>query len=180
MNLCFKLTDAKNKKINDFIIQCKKELESFYADDIILPNVFLVQSRRQQTYPTVKAGGIVVKEKNGQKFVLLVYRKKENDWSFPKGHVEPGEEIKDTVLREMEEETGLKTEIIKELAPNEYTNSKTGEKVITHMYLLKIAAGDLKPEYEGDEVLLVKFDEVGDRLSYDNLKEYFDRVKNEL
>lgn len=128
----------------------------------------------------IKAGGIVVKEDGGQKFVLLVYRKKENDWSFPKGHVESGEEIQETVLREMEEETGIKTEIIKELAPNKYINSKTGDETITHMYLLKSVTDNLKPEYEGDKVEWVKFDEVRNRLSYDNLKEYFDKVKSEL
>jgi len=129
---------------------------------------------------TIKAGGIVVKKENGQKFILLVYRKKEDDWSFPKGHVEPGEEIKNTVLREMEEETGLKTGIVKELAPNEYVNSKTGEEVVVHIYLLNVVAGDLLPEHEGDQVEWVGCDEVRDRLSYDNLKEYFDSIKNRL
>lgn len=129
---------------------------------------------------TAKAGGIIIKEENGQKFVLLIYRKKENDWSFPKGHVEPGEEIRKTALREIEEETGLKTEIVKELVPNEYKNSKTGEEVSVNMYLLKVMAGNLKSEYEGDEVEWARFDEVRDKLSYENLKEYFDSVKNIL
>lgn len=128
----------------------------------------------------IKAGGIVIKEDGGQKFILLVYRKKENDWSFPKGHVEPGEEIQKTVLREIEEETGLKTEIVNELEPNKYIDSKTGDATITYMYLLRAITNDLKPEYEGDEVEWVKFDEIRDRLSYDSLKEYFDIVKSEL
>lgn len=129
---------------------------------------------------TIKAGGIVIKEENGQKFVLLIYRKKENDWSFPKGHVEAGEEIQKTALREIEEETGLKTEIKKELLSNEYINSKTGEEVVVRMYLLKIISEDMKPEHEGDKIEWVKFNEVRNRLSYDNLKEYFDSIKNRL
>ncbi|MFA5133679.1 MAG: NUDIX domain-containing protein [Patescibacteria group bacterium] len=132
------------------------------------------------TGKTIKAGGILIKEENGQKFILLIYRKKENDWSFPKGHVEPGEEIRKTALREIEEETGLQTEIMKELPPNEYTNSKTGEETVTHMYLLRAITDNLKPEHEDDRVEWVKLDEIKDRLSYDNLKEYFDRVKGEL
>ena len=38
---------------------------------------------------TEKSGAIV--EKNSGSEVLLVYRAKHDDWSFPKGHVEDGE-----------------------------------------------------------------------------------------
>jgi 8-oxo-dGTP diphosphatase len=128
----------------------------------------------------IKAGGIVVKEDDGQKFVLLVYRKKENDWSFPKGHIENGESIKETIAREMEEETGLKIDFIKELPSNEYVNSRTGDKTITHMFLLKPISGDIRPEHESDQVEWMSLENVRERLSYDNLKEYFDKIKKEL
>ncbi|PIR66605.1 MAG: hypothetical protein COU51_03055 [Parcubacteria group bacterium CG10_big_fil_rev_8_21_14_0_10_36_14] len=133
-----------------------------------------------QKSKTIKAGGIVIKKEGEQKLVLLVYRKKENDWSFPKGHVEPGEEIKDTVMREMKEETGLKVNFVKELVPNKYKNTKTGDETITHMFLLKPVSGEIKPEHEGDKVEWVALNDVRERLSYDNLKEYFDGIRGEL
>lgn len=45
---------------------------------------------------------------NGNKYLLQDRRK--NDWkgyTFPGGHIEPGESIVDAVIREMQEETGL-------------------------------------------------------------------------
>src|SRR5882757_4202225 len=38
-------------------------------------------------------------------YLLLDYGK---HWDFPKGHVEKGEELTQTALRELEEETGIK------------------------------------------------------------------------
>lgn len=39
--------------------------------------------------------------------VLLVHRKRWHDWSWPKGKVDPGEELVATAVREVAEETGL-------------------------------------------------------------------------
>ncbi|MFC1647986.1 bis(5'-nucleosyl)-tetraphosphatase [Nanoarchaeota archaeon] len=41
----------------------------------------------------------------GKLFLLLHYTK--GHWGFPKGGVEPGEEEKETALRELKEETGI-------------------------------------------------------------------------
>lgn len=127
-----------------------------------------------------KAGGIILKEENEQKYILLVYRKKENDWSFPKGHMEEGESVKETISREMEEETGLKVDFVKELPVNEYINSRTGDKTETYIFLLTPVSETIKPEHVGDQVEWVPLNQVRERLSYDNLKEYFDKIKGEL
>jgi 8-oxo-dGTP pyrophosphatase MutT (NUDIX family) len=53
------------------------------------------------------AGGIVW-DKNGEgRRVALVHRDKYDDWSLPKGKPEPGEEIGETALREVQEELGI-------------------------------------------------------------------------
>ena len=55
-----------------------------------------------------KAGCILVNLEN--KKIALVLRK--GDYSFPKGHLEDGETIKECAIRETIEETGHEVEIL--------------------------------------------------------------------
>ena len=52
---------------------------------------------------TEKAGCFLIKKET--KEIALIYRKKQEDYSFPKGHVENGESLKDAAIRETAEET---------------------------------------------------------------------------
>lgn len=117
-----------------------------------------------------KAGAIILNQ-NGTKAVLL-YRGNHNDWSFPKGHVEPGENQFDTMLREIKEETGVIGKVISPLPDMEYLNSK-GDGVRLHMYLLRAETEKLIEEHEGDKLEWIDLNEVTDKLTYQNLKGYF-------
>jgi len=125
---------------------------------------------------TLKGGGIVFKEENNKIYILMVYRANHNDWSFPKGHIEPGENIKETVIREILEECGIEAEIIKELLPNKYFNTKSNEETICHMFLLKPKTFNIKPENKRDKVEWVLLNQVREKITYNNLKIYFDKI----
>lgn len=56
-----------------------------------------------------KAGAIIVSKSDENKIVLL-HSGKQNDWSFPKGHIEEGEDPTGAMIREIKEETGLLVE----------------------------------------------------------------------
>lgn len=66
-------------------------------------------------YPWIThAGGVVFRVKDGVKEYLLVGPKKDvpDEWVLPKGHHERHEKIRDTALREVAEETGVKARVI--------------------------------------------------------------------
>jgi 8-oxo-dGTP pyrophosphatase MutT (NUDIX family) len=79
--------------------------------------------------PVEKAGGGLVYNQNGE--VLFIYRNKK--WDLPKGGIEKGEEIEQTALREVEEETGVgKLKIIRKLGKTYHIFKRNGR------YKLKI------------------------------------------
>ena len=54
------------------------------------------------------SGGIVFRMSKDQKDIeILLIQDSKNRWTIPKGHIEPGENAKQTAIREIGEETGL-------------------------------------------------------------------------
>lgn len=60
----------------------------------------------RQIREETSAGGIVFRLERGRPRYLLI-RDSYDNWGFPKGHLEPGEEPEAAALREVGEETGL-------------------------------------------------------------------------
>lgn len=52
-------------------------------------------------------GAFIYKIENNEILFLLVYSKRNNEWGFPKGHIEPNETEIETAKREIKEETGI-------------------------------------------------------------------------
>jgi 8-oxo-dGTP pyrophosphatase MutT (NUDIX family) len=61
---------------------------------------------RDQAKEERSAGGVVFRMHAGQPLFLLI-RDSYQNWGFPKGHIEPGEQADDAARREVSEETGL-------------------------------------------------------------------------
>jgi 8-oxo-dGTP pyrophosphatase MutT (NUDIX family) len=70
------------------------------------------------------AGGLVCRRVRGEWTVCLAGRRihpgSDLVWILPKGHVEEGERMEETALREVREETGLEAEIIDRLGDVTY------------------------------------------------------------
>ena len=54
------------------------------------------------------AGGII---RNDSSEFLVIHRPKYDDWSFPKGKLDNGENLEECALREVHEETGFQCEL---------------------------------------------------------------------
>ena len=119
-----------------------------------------------------KAGTVLVDLKNRK--VGLVYRTRQQDYSFPKGHVENGETAEECALRETEEETGRKAKIIFQL-PNLTYQSKSEGEIIVYMFFAE-DLGSSETEFDEslkENLVWVDFEKVNDTLTYNKLKDFW-------
>jgi 8-oxo-dGTP diphosphatase len=93
------------------------------------------------------AGGLILR---GGK-VLLVHRPKYDDWSFPKGKCHDGESDQACALREVEEETGLRCELLDELGGTSYRDGKGRPKTVRY-WRMRALDGEFVPHGEVDEI----------------------------
>jgi 8-oxo-dGTP diphosphatase len=107
------------------------------------------------------AGGVVLRDGA----VLLVHRPQYDDWTLPKGKLEPGESWEDAARREVEEETGLDCEPGGEVGRTFYDDSRGRSKEVR--YFRMEPEGDPEPRNEVDEVRWVALADAPGLLSYD-------------
>ncbi len=127
-----------------------------------------------------KAGCILINKEI--KKIGLVYRKKLNDYSFPKGHLEENETLSECAVRETTEETGRDCKLIsdKEIGVIEYTNYEG--QIKTYMFLAfdKGKTNKKIAEKDKEELVWVNYNEVESKLSYQNLKDFWNKVKEKV
>jgi 8-oxo-(d)GTP phosphatase len=123
--------------------------------------------------PPIAAAGVVVSRKGE---VLLVHRPKYDDWSFPKGKVDPGEHVTTAAVREVAEETGLDIRLGPPLSTQRYTvrNGQERTKLVSYWTGRVIGGDDVatyQPNAEIDAVEWVSIDKAPDWLTYDRDRE---------
>lgn len=129
------------------------------------------------------AGGIVLK-KDGKKIeVLVAQHSQHHGWVFPKGligdHVK-GEKKEDTAIREVEEETGIKANIVKGLPPVTYWYVFEGEKIkkTVYYFLMEYVSGNIeKRDMEMENVEWLPIEEVERRLTYKSDKKVWQETR---
>ena len=142
-----KKSDLKNSLIIDpellqnldlLKLLTKKKINSFgvFSNEFeIIINVF------KKKFPEIiAAGGKVI---NNKSEILFIYRNKK--WDLPKGKVEKNENISQTALREVEEETGIKNLSIIKPLDKTYHIFKRGRK----NYLKTTYWFEMKSDYNG-------------------------------
>ncbi len=116
--------------------------------------------------PEVIAAGAVVVRKGT---VLLVHRPKYDDWSFPKGKQDPGEDDVVTAVREVLEETGVEIRLGMPLPSTAYVQFDGRSKLVHYWRAHVIGDHDVstyEPNDEIDDVAWVPVEEAAGLLSY--------------
>ncbi len=118
----------------------------------------------------IVAAGAVVSRKGPE--VLLVHRPKYDDWSFPKGKLDPGEHAVTAAVREVAEETGLDVRLGPPLRDQEYAvGNGTVRPKRVHYWVGRLVNGDdidsYRPNNEIDQLVWLPLGRARDLLSYE-------------
>ena len=113
------------------------------------------------------AGGLVVRDG----LVCLVHRPRYDDWSLPKGKLDPGEGFEEAALREVEEETGLRCRLRGELPEVRYTDARGRPKLVRYWAMDVVDDSGFSPNDEVDELRWVPLAEAARLLSYERDRE---------
>jgi 8-oxo-dGTP diphosphatase len=117
------------------------------------------------------AGGVVMRDGR----LVVVHRPKYDDWSLPKGKLDPGETWEQAALREVEEETAVRATLGRELEPVRYTH-KGRPKLVRYWLMTADDETGFVPNDEVDELRWVTPDEARELLSYDRDRELVDQI----
>jgi len=115
--------------------------------------------------PIRAAGVVVLRTTGGVREVLVVHRAGRQDWSLPKGKVDPDEHVLAAAVRECEEEAGVTPALRAPLERMKYPVDGR-QKVVEYWSAEVGLAGVHRPDDEVDEVRWIPVADCGDLLTY--------------
>jgi len=140
--------------------------------------------------PVEKSAGAVIFRKEGNKIYYLLLHYPSNAkapreyWDFPKGHIEKGEKIEETVKREVKEETGLKDikliEGFKEWIKYFFKfKGKNIFKIVT-FFLAETKTKTVKVSFEHIGFKWLPYEEAIEKLTFKNAKDILKKANDYL
>jgi 8-oxo-dGTP diphosphatase len=122
------------------------------------------------------AGGVVYRRRpNGKAEYLVVHRPRYDDWSLPKGKLDPGESYEACAEREVMEETGFTVKLREEIGTIAYTTPGNNPKRVRY-WLMSQLDGAFVTNGEVDDVAWLRPRKARAALSYGRDRAVFDRA----
>ncbi|KNX38749.1 NUDIX hydrolase [Luteipulveratus halotolerans] len=134
-------------------------------------------ARRLAAVEETSAGGVVIDVRGGAAYIALIARLNRAgrlEWCLPKGHVEPGETLVETAVREVEEETGILGRALVTLGTIDYWFSTPSHRIhkMVHHYLLEALGGEITidkdPDHEAIDARWFRLERVHEQLTFPN------------
>jgi 8-oxo-dGTP diphosphatase len=113
------------------------------------------------------AGAAVFRRAGGGVEWAVIHRPRYDDWSLPKGKLDPGEGFEQAAVREVAEEIGVRGALGAELPPTRYRDNRGRDKLVRY-WLMEAPADDVAftPNDEVDELRWLPAGEALVLLSY--------------
>ena len=138
------------------------------------------------TVHETSAGGLVLDTASESGSAALIGKLDRNGrmtWTLPKGHVESGESLEATAIREVREETGIQARVLASLGSLDYWFVSEQRRIhkVVHQFLLVRESGELDDsDPEVDAVDWVPYSELQTRLTYPNERKILPLVHDVL
>ncbi|MFC9250123.1 NUDIX hydrolase [Amycolatopsis thailandensis] len=139
------------------------------------------RGRRLTTVDETSAGGLVVDAERAH--AALIGRLDRHGrllWSLPKGHIEDGETVEQTAVREVKEETGISARVLEPLGTIDYWFVAERRRVhkTVHHFILESTGGELSDEdVEVTEVAWVPLADLETTLAYSDERKLVRKAK---
>lgn len=125
------------------------------------------------------AGAVVIRENDEPMYLLLHY--KGGHWDFVKGNIEEGEAEKETVLRELEEETGIREarfiEGFRETINYVYRRNRQVFYKEVVFYLLATNQEEVTISFEHQGYDWLPYDDALKRLTFKNARQVLEKAR---
>src|SRR5215212_2421599 len=136
------------------------------------------------TEDQISAGGVAFRWRDSEPEIAIVSVRPKLRWQLPKGIVDPGESPQVTAVREVREEAGIETDMLKLIETIEYwyRSAKYGKPVryhkFVHFYLLRYRGGVVtNHDHEVEEARWVSFDEAIEMLDFKSEREVTEKAR---
>lgn len=122
--------------------------------------------RGKSSRRVVAAGAVLWRPdtESGEPLIAVIHRPRYDDWSLPKGKLDPGENEPVAAVREIWEETGQRSHLGRRLGEIGYSIPQ-GSKVV-HYWAARALGGEFTPNREVDTLEWLPITEASARLTY--------------